>query len=336
MNSPPLEWLAAVDDDFDSDHLDWLEEEAEKELDNEDNAATLASKYDEAKNDDPDSDSEVELPDSVIVSVLEDLETRGILETLRKHAVRTPERIIPLLEAFGIILPGSMLTEARNDPLLLLPLLKMVFTRILRQRKKLTQYNTVDDVVELLRRSRRIVVLSGAGISVSCGIPDFRSRDGIYAQLATDDRYELDDPSDMFDKEYFLRDPSMFFSFARAIYPANFEPSRSHRFVRELEEHDKLLRMYSQNIDTLEQKAGIERVLQCHGSFATATCTELSCRLNIDGSEIRDAIMEQRVPYCHRCLGRQEEFVRAAKRRKGWDDDEEPDVPVGVLKVCVY
>ncbi|WFD33591.1 NAD-dependent histone deacetylase sir2 [Malassezia cuniculi] len=344
MESTQLEWLAAVDDDLDSEHLDWLEEQAEREMlakeehGEAEKASDPTALVDSAEG--PvggSSDDEQDgVSDSDIVAILDDLETVGILETLRRHVVRTPERIVPLLAAFGIILPGSMLSEARDDPLVLLPLLKMVFTRILRQRKKLPQYNTVDDVLELLRNSRRIVLLCGAGISVSCGIPDFRSRDGIYAQLAADEKYELDDPSDMFDKEYFLRDPSMFFSFAKAIYPANFEPSRSHRFIRELEEHNKLLRMYSQNIDTLEQKAGIERVLQCHGSFATATCTEPSCRYHVDGEQIRDAIMEQRVPHCPRCQERQEATVRAAKRRKGWDDDndddDEDETPVGVLK----
>lgn len=65
-----------------------------------------------------------------------------------------------------------------------------------------------------MRTSKKIVVLCGAGISVSCGIPDFRSKDGIYAILAQEEKYELDDPSDMFDKEVFLRDPSLFYSFA--------------------------------------------------------------------------------------------------------------------------
>lgn len=329
MDVPELERLAAVDDDLDSEHLDWLEEEAAREVEVEVESEEAAE-----------ADA---VSDEFLADVIDHLQTHGILETLRVHAVRTPERIVPLLHAFGLVLPGSMLAEAAEDPLLLLPLLKMVFTRILRQRKKLPQYNTVDDVLALLQSARRIIVLSGAGISVSCGIPDFRSRDGIYAQLAADPRYELDDPSDMFDKEYFLRDPSMFFSFARTIYPDNYEPSPSHRFVRALEERGQLLRMYSQNIDTLEQKAGIERVLQCHGSFATATCTNAACRLHVDGERIRHAIMEQRVPYCPRCAERQEAAAaaaRATKRRRGsgagadGDDDEEEDddEPLGVLK----
>jgi NAD-dependent deacetylase sirtuin 1 len=101
-------------------------------------------------------------------------------------------------------------------------------------------------------------------VSVSCGIPDFRSRNGLYARLAKDFP-TLPDPQAMFDINYFLKDPRPFFKFAKEIYPGQFQPSPSHRFIKLLEKRAKLLRNYSQNIDTLEQVAGIENVIQCHG-----------------------------------------------------------------------
>ena len=52
----------------------------------------------------------------------------------------------------------------------------------------------------------------------------------------------------------------------KEIYPGQFEPSRSHKFIQLIEEHGKLLRNYTQNIDTLEQVAGIKNVIQCHGN----------------------------------------------------------------------
>jgi NAD-dependent histone deacetylase SIR2 len=61
----------------------------------------------------------------------------------------------------------------------------------------------------------------------------------------------------MFDKEYFMSDPACFFSFAHRIFPSNFTPSPTHRFIKLLEERDVLLRDYTQNIDTLEQQAGV-------------------------------------------------------------------------------
>lgn len=72
----------------------------------------------------------------------------------------------------------------------------------LRNREKLEEYNTVDDAVELIRNSKRILILTGAGVSTSCGIPDFRSKDGLYARLK-DENWPIDDPQEMFDLSFF-------------------------------------------------------------------------------------------------------------------------------------
>ncbi|KFH64500.1 hypothetical protein MVEG_09234 [Podila verticillata NRRL 6337] len=167
---------------------------------------------------------------------------------------------------------------------------------LMKRRERLKHINTLEQVVELLKTSKRIMVLTGAGISVSCGIPDFRSPDGIYARLS---EFALDDPTQMFDLEVFCDRPELFYSFAHEIYPSNFSPSPSHNFVKLIEDQGKLLRNYTQNIDTLEQKAGIQSVLQCHGSFATASC--IRCRHQVDGREIEDDIMRQEVAYCNVC-----------------------------------
>jgi hypothetical protein len=134
------------------------------------------------------------------------------------------------------------------------------------QRDKLDHVNTIEHCIELIYNAKSIIVLTGAGCSVSCGIPDFRSRDGIYARLRVDFP-DLPDPQAMFDIFYFEHDPRPFFKFAKEIYPGQFRPSLSHMFIKKLEEHGKLLRNYTQNIDTLELTAGIQNVIQCHGKL---------------------------------------------------------------------
>nr|XP_055025431.1 NAD-dependent protein deacetylase sirtuin-1 [Misgurnus anguillicaudatus] len=166
------------------------------------------------------------------------------------------------------------------------------------KRKKRKDINTLEDVVRLLNEGKKILVLTGAGVSVSCGIPDFRSRDGIYARLAVDFP-DLPDPQAMFDIEYFKRDPRPFFKFAKEIYPGQFQPSPCHRFISMLDKKGRLLRNYTQNIDTLEQAAGIQKIIQCHGSFATASC--LVCKHKVDCEAIREDIFNQVVPHCLRC-----------------------------------
>uniref|UniRef100_A0A3P9AIT1 protein acetyllysine N-acetyltransferase n=1 Tax=Esox lucius TaxID=8010 RepID=A0A3P9AIT1_ESOLU len=175
------------------------------------------------------------------------------------------------------------------------------------KRKKRKDVNTLEDVVRLLHESKKMIVLTGAGVSVSCGIPDFRSRDGIYARLAIDFP-DLPDPQAMFDIDYFRRDPRPFFKFAKEIYPGQFQPSPCHKFISMLDKQGKLLRNYTQNIDTLEQVAGVKRIIQCHGSFATASC--LVCKHKVDCEAVRKDIFNQVVPHCPRC----------------------PDIPLAIMK----
>ncbi|BHF69721.1 NAD-dependent protein deacetylase sirtuin-1 [Sparganum proliferum] len=209
-------------------------------------------------------------------------------------------------------------------------------------RRRLKQYSTLDSVVKLINSSSRILVLTGAGISVSCGIPDFRSRDGIYARLAQD-YPDLTSPQAMFEMDFFLHNPLPFFKFAKEIFPGQFKPSLAHWFISLLERKGKLLRNYTQNIDTLEQQAGISRIIQCHGSFATATCT--TCSYRVPGDAIRDSILGQTVPRCPKCCpsppvglsnGKAGQF--SPTNAGGTSTDESttgPDAPTPILSRCL-
>ncbi|CRL06221.1 CLUMA_CG018942, isoform A [Clunio marinus] len=176
------------------------------------------------------------------------------------------------------------------------------------QRERLSNVKTLSDAVHRIRQAKHIIILTGAGVSVSCGIPDFRSRDGVYSRLSRE-YPNLPDPQAMFDIKFFYQDPRPFFKFAREIFPGQFKPSPSHRFIKKMEERGVLLRnytqnidtleRYTQNIDTLERVAGISRLIECHGSFATASCTR--CKFKINGDAIREDILQQRIPICFLC-----------------------------------
>lgn len=167
-------------------------------------------------------------------------------------------------------------------------------------RQKLANFNSLADAVELFRTRKNILILTGAGVSVSCGIPDFRSKDGIYARLRSEFP-NLPDPTAMFDIRYFRDNPAPFYNFAREIFPGQFTPSVSHRFIKELESAGRLLRNYTQNIDTLEHQTGIKRVVECHGSFSKCTCT--ACGDQTDGMSIEEDVMAMKVARCKLCDG---------------------------------
>jgi NAD-dependent deacetylase sirtuin 1 len=166
------------------------------------------------------------------------------------------------------------------------------------QRERLNHIKTFDHAVHYIKQAKNIIILTGAGVSVSCGIPDFRSRDGVYSRLSRE-YPNLPDPQAMFDIKYFFQDPRPFYKFAREIFPGQFKPSPSHRFIKKMEERGVLLRNYTQNIDTLERIAGISRLIECHGSFATASCTR--CKFKINGDAIREHILQQKIPVCFLC-----------------------------------
>jgi len=160
------------------------------------------------------------------------------------------------------------------------------------KRKSLTE------ALNLIRKAEKIIVLTGAGISVSCGIPDFRSKNGLYATLAKD-YPELPSPQHMFCIDFFKKNPKPFFRFAEEILPGRYQPSVSHKFITYLDEQKKLLRLYSQNIDALERAAGIKRLIECHGHIYTAHCVR--CQTKYELSDIRTDIEDGRVPLCTAC-----------------------------------
>jgi NAD-dependent histone deacetylase SIR2 len=166
--------------------------------------------------------------------------------------------------------------------------------------------------------------------------------------------YGLDDPhvsppssqltQDMFDIEVFRHDPSIFYSFAQKILPSTTAYSPTHAFLRLLQDKHKLLRVYTQNIDNLEQLAGVrdDKLVQCHGSFATASC--MRCKLQVRGEEIREDVLRGEVPKCPACEAEREQQDKrksnGKKRKRGsdWDDDddgEEDDVIEGIMKVIL-
>ena len=117
---------------------------------------------------------------------------------------------------------------------------------------------------------RSVIVLLGAGASVSAGIPDFRSPGtGLYDNL---EKYNLPYAEAVFDIDYFRHNPSPFYALCAEMWPGQYSPTPVHRFVRALHEHGKLLRVFTQNIDSLETQAGIpeEMVVAAHGNFDKA------------------------------------------------------------------
>ena len=138
-----------------------------------------------------------------------------------------------------------------------------------------------------------IVFFTGAGVSTESGIPDFRSKDGLYNQ-----KYDLP-PEEIISHSYFMNHPEGFFRFYkdRMIYP-DAQPNHVHRFIAECEKKHKSLGVVTQNIDGLHQKAGSKKVYELHGSVLRNYC-ENCCAFY----PLQTILDSSGVPRCPKCGG---------------------------------
>jgi NAD-dependent deacetylase len=120
-------------------------------------------------------------------------------------------------------------------------------------------------------KSGRVLVLTGAGISVDSGIPDFRSPGGLWTRFPPEEYATI---------EAFLDDPRKvwrLFDEVGAVLGAA-RPNRAHEALARLERAGKLSGIVTQNIDALHQGAGSENVVEYHGSTARLACLKCGAR----------------------------------------------------------
>jgi len=147
---------------------------------------------------------------------------------------------------------------------------------------------------EIVDRARRIVFFGGAGVSTASGIPDFRGREGLYAQ-----RYGDLTPEMMLSASFFYLHPDLFFDFYRThmLHP-DARPNAAHRKLYELERAGKLSGLVTQNIDGLHRAAGNKLVYELHGSVHENVCMDCGRRYDLAW------LMGTRgVPRCESCGG---------------------------------
>jgi NAD-dependent deacetylase len=149
-------------------------------------------------------------------------------------------------------------------------------------------------VAELLRDSERALVLTGAGISVPSGIPDFRSPGtGLWENV---------DPMEVAHIDAWRRDPDRFWSFygQRFASLVDKEPNDAHHAIAELERRGLVRAVVTQNIDRLHRLAGTERLIEVHGSIDQSVCLECGASVPID-RVVRMLAETDGAPMCEVC-----------------------------------
>jgi NAD-dependent deacetylase len=154
------------------------------------------------------------------------------------------------------------------------------------------QVTGAERLAELIGTAGRVVALTGAGVSVPSGIPDFRSPGtGIWRDV---------DPMEVAHIDVFRRDPERFWGF----YGRRFEllrdklPNGAHRALAELERRGLVEAVITQNIDGLHRVAGTRELIEVHGTIGTSSCPRCGARHRRDDVHARLAAAADGVPRC--------------------------------------
>jgi NAD-dependent deacetylase len=133
-----------------------------------------------------------------------------------------------------------------------------------------------EHLAELLRHSRHVVVLTGAGVSVPSGIPDFRTPGtGLWENV---------DPMEVAHIDAWRRDPDRFWAFYGDRFASLVQkrPNEAHFALAELERRGLVEAVITQNIDRLHRLAGSDRLIEVHGSIEWSLCLQCGGKLGID------------------------------------------------------
>ena len=129
----------------------------------------------------------------------------------------------------------------------------------------------VKKLKEIIDQCENIVFFGGAGVSTESGIPDFRSKDGLYNQ-----KYKFP-PEEILSHTFFINYPKEFYEFYKdKMNSLGVQPNVTHIKLTELERLGKLKAIITQNIDGLHSAAGSQNVLELHGSILRNYC--MNCK----------------------------------------------------------
>lgn len=155
--------------------------------------------------------------------------------------------------------------------------------------------NLLIEFKEMIEKSKRIVVFSGAGISSESGIPTYRGVGGVWSKY---------DPNIYANINIFMQDSTYYWNYFRdERYPTikKAKPNKAHTIIAELEKQNKIYRVITQNIDGLHQVAGSSNVIELHGNTRKVSC--LSCDKNYTIDEVY-LMTNQNIPPSCNCGGR--------------------------------
>ena len=153
----------------------------------------------------------------------------------------------------------------------------------------------IDEVESLIKGSKNIAALTGAGISTESGIPDYRTPgEGLWEKMDVS----------VVSLNGFLRDPVKYYNYSKELYEirSKARPNEAHILLAKMEEKGLLNGIVTQNVDGLHLLAGSKAVHELHGSLRLVVCMECNELSSIE-SAMNKVIGGQNPPVCEDCGG---------------------------------
>lgn len=211
------------------------------------------------------------------------------------------------------------------------------------------------EIAKVIFKARKSSLLTGAGISCNAGIPDFRSDEGLYNIVKAKYPTSFIKGQDLFDISLFRNNTtlSIFCTFMEGLYKHSLQAkaTETHRFIKTLKDKNKLLRCYTQNIDSLEKTINLEcgidsskfneienssgksfrenwnslDVVQLHGNLHKLSCTQ--CYSHYDWTpQTQRMLKDGENPECENCYLKYQERLYSGKRLTGSIGILRPDI----------
>ena len=151
----------------------------------------------------------------------------------------------------------------------------------------MSEKDQIAKLKEIIADSKKIVFFGGAGVSTESGIPDFRSKDGLYNQH--DVKFDDYSPEYLLSDNCLFDEPKVFFEYYRQKLDArNCKPNAAHKKLAEWEREGKLLGIITQNIDGLHQRGGSKNVQEFHGTIHTLSCLHCGRKYRLEDINLEE------------------------------------------------
>ncbi|MCW7508006.1 NAD-dependent deacylase [Leptospira levettii] len=144
--------------------------------------------------------------------------------------------------------------------------------------------------LEIIRRAKSIIFLTGAGISNESGIPTFRGEGGLWKNFRAEDLATL---------EAFQKNPELvweWYDWRRNICK-NAKPNSGHITITKWQKKSSSVSLITQNVDGLHPRAGSESIIELHGNIFRARCTNCSAKFHLE----QDGLDHPGLKFCKHC-----------------------------------